>query len=268
MSQHEGENFYLDVMEVRTFAPLPATTSSDSTNNNDRDEASSHLPARIPCLGGIETDSENCGHLESRENSNKGTGNAAANDDTEGFDDNALPPSAGRRVRLVSLLGDLDLEVEFCAPHSALAPSSPQHDATEQQCARRGHITNEVAAHEHSDVDGGHGRASNRRNPRSGIQVSTGGASPSYTPVMSSLSSSSLFAGSSSCRSASNTADITGDGSPSEITEVGSNCRISSRGQAVSLPAPAKARKSCGDGHPTALLGSGSEPASSRAGEQ
>ena len=78
--QHENENFYLDVVELRTSAPLPPDDGDTSEWCND---------------GGKErTVDRSCG-----------------DDDQDGDS-----TGRGKRVQLVSLLGDLDLEVEFCPP--------------------------------------------------------------------------------------------------------------------------------------------------------
>lgn len=86
--QHERENFSLDVVEVRTNAPPPSVASGAGgmTGPDDQDVLSGQ-------------DTENC------------TSSHATMDD----DECKSGGGCGRRVSVVSLLGDLDLEVEFCS---------------------------------------------------------------------------------------------------------------------------------------------------------
>lgn len=268
-SQHEGENFYLDVVEVRTFASIPTTLTSDGGNNDD-DNFSSAVPVETPYPAGVikRGDSETHGQNETRDTSNVATVDGA----DDGDDKSPLPPSVGRRVKLVSLLGDLDLEVEFSAPHSAAAPSAspPQHGTTEQQHEHGDHhqdshlLTKGVVEHEQMDDDGGHGRASSRVDPRFGARNSTVVSSSAGT-LAPPLPSSAVFDRSPSYRFASKNSAAGSDRSLSELTARSNGGRSSSE-LAVPLPAPARARKSDED-CPSAVLGPGSESARWRPGE-
>ena len=108
--QHDNENFYLDVVELRTSAPPVPDGGADD------DDYSSEC-----CDDG--------GH-EGRQ-------------DGDSFDNNH-DLAGGKQVRLVSLLGDLDLEVEFCPP-----PTRPQkagEHLTELRDGEEEHSTKSASA--------------------------------------------------------------------------------------------------------------------------
>ncbi|CAM9122555.1 unnamed protein product, partial [Scytosiphon promiscuus] len=256
--QHEGENYYLDVVELRTFASGPTATISD-VGNTDGERASSGIPAETPCPARIRKDDEKRGHCKARDSCDEGTSNGAVNGCNGGRNGRDLqPPSEGRRVRLVSLLGDLDLEVEFCDAQSAPTASAsapPQHDATEQQRADcrhyqdRRHLAKTV-------VDRGN-------NLLGGARVPPVERIPAGTPAPP-PTSSSVVAGPPSCLNASNNPPFGSSGPLAQSTGRDNNRRGGSE-LALPLPAPARAKKSCEDRPSSAVFGSGLEPAQSMA---
>lgn len=101
-AQHEGDNFYLDVVEIRALV-LPLRTAN---RNNEG------LPE-------------------------PGSGGRGCYGDDGGEKGSANSWTGGRRVPLVSLLGDLDLEVEFCSTE----PTDTEHqrgDLHPERHLRRG----------------------------------------------------------------------------------------------------------------------------------
>ncbi|CAM9728998.1 unnamed protein product [Pylaiella littoralis] len=119
--QHEGDNFYLDVVEIETVES-PATASNVPRAN----PSSPTPPLEAPHADG--NDGKFGGNNDDEGESGCGiTDSSVVVDDVGGGDGEArLGAGAGRRrVRLVSLLGDLDLEVEFCSPRAPL-PRPPQ----------------------------------------------------------------------------------------------------------------------------------------------
>ncbi|CAM9253924.1 unnamed protein product [Ectocarpus sp. 4 AP-2014] len=229
---HEGDNFFLDVVELRTFDSSPATIVSDGGGNSPNQGSPSAEP-RLPRNGTpVGTDNDN----------DDITRNGVSNhDDNDGDrspysdagrrvrqDDSGSPcGEAGRRVRLVGLLGDLDLEVEFCSPHAPLPPSPSQHSGTD-----------------------GNGHNATRRGPADEGSASIGEVSrePARCPTQA---SSSLAAR---------------PPPPSSSDQVFADkdyLMESGVGPPLSLPAPATAKRSSGDDR---SAGSGLEPSLWRAG--
>lgn len=94
-AQHEGNNFHLDVVEIKTqAAPIP--TEEIDHGSIERD-------------GGQRRRRENSKRLVRSENR---VGYDEYDENVDGYSSSTV--NGGRRVSLVSLLGDIDLEVEFC----------------------------------------------------------------------------------------------------------------------------------------------------------
>eukprot|EP00752_Nemacystus_decipiens_P013349 g11819.t1 len=213
--QHEGENFYLDTVEVRTFA-------SSSASPNGEKNASSETTSEPTNVEGHVTRHSGNGNDERRD----GIGNA----DNE--DGGPLLASGGRRVRLVCLLGDLDLEVEFCAPHAPL----PEHGGVKQFLEDHAAVQGEgllaariVDANDHNP--NGHGS-------RSSMKDVSRSPDPSQPPAC-------LVAGRHGEQPSSAFDRAAGP----------SGGRAEQQGLPWPLPAPARARKSCGEGDSASGVG-------------
>lgn len=181
-SQHEGENFYLDVAEVRTLVASSIVSSGDT---------------RAPPESGSDTGGE------------------------------------GRRVRLVCLLGDLDLEVEFCPSHAPLPQLNPSEGRSPDRCVERhrGYVFGEhspgvenssALTRQGSRTSVDEGPAASGRSPARSASVSSCIAA-SEPPTMAGCSAFDGAAGR--------------DGGPAGCL-----------GAALPPPAPARARKAYGAG--------------------
>ncbi|CAB1102416.1 unnamed protein product [Ectocarpus sp. CCAP 1310/34] len=233
--QHEGDNFFLDVVELRTFDSSPATVVSDGGGDSPSPDSPSAAlrPPRngTPVGTGHENDNDdftrngvsNHDHHDGNGSPYRHAGRRVRHDD------NGSPcGEAGRRVRLVGLLGDLDLEVEFCSPHAPLPPSPAPHSGTE-----------------------GNGHNATRRGPADEGSASIGEVSrdPARfpTPASSSLAPRPPPPSSSSDQVFADKEDSVESGV----------------GRVLSLPAPATAKRSSSD---DCSAGSGLEPSLWRAG--
>jgi len=180
--QHEGENFYLDVAEVRTFANSPIILSGD---------------ANAPPENGSDAGGE------------------------------------GKRVRLVCLLGDLDLEVEFCPAHAPMPQVDPSGGQPPDRCEEH-HHGNLLREHPPGVETA---RALNRQGSHTSMDEGT--APPGRFPP----------------RSASTSSPYAVSGSPMTTTAGSSAFNIATGrdgdqagglGGALPLPAPARVMKACG----------------------
>ncbi|CAM9924773.1 unnamed protein product [Ectocarpus sp. 8 AP-2014] len=233
--QHEGDNFFLDVMELRTFDSAPATVVSDGDGDSPSPGYPSAAP-RPPRNGtpvgpGHDNDNDDVTR-NGVSNHDHHDGNGSPHDDAGRRvrqDDNGSPcGEAGRKVRLVGLLGDLDLEVEFCSPHAPLPPSPAPHSGTE----RNGHN----ATRRGPADEGGASIGEVSRDPARFPIPASSSLVPRPPPPSS---SDQVFAGK---ESSMESGDV---------------------GPTLSLPAPATAKRSSGDDR---SAGSGLEPLLWRAG--
>lgn len=207
------------MVELRTFDASPATVVSDGGGDSPCARSPSEAP-RPPRNGPVGTGHDN--------DDDDVTGNGVRNyDDGDGY---GFPRGdGGRRVRLVGLLGDLDLEVEFCPPHAPLPPSPAPHGGTE-----------------------GNGHNATRRGPadKGGAPIGEVSRDPARVPTPA---SSSLPP-----RSPPSSSDKVFVADKEDSMESGV-------GPALSLPAPATAKRS---GSNDRSAGSGLEPSPWRAGEE
>lgn len=216
------------MVEVRTFA------SSSTASRDGGGASSSNSPPEHTYAEGHGRRSRN-GNDEHGDCTDAGTG-------TADIDDGGVP-LAGKRVRLVCLLGDLDLEVEFCAPHSPLPKQGgaklPSDDRAE------GHQRSPEA---HSAGDIG-------RNPGAGQESrsSKGDLSPSPNAALSSA-----------CSTAGLQAAQPSSAFDSAAGRIGGQSE--QLGRSWTLPAPARARRSRGGDD--SVSGPGPETPRRRIGEK
>ncbi|CAM9830864.1 unnamed protein product [Ectocarpus sp. 12 AP-2014] len=233
---HEGDNFFLDVVELRTFDSSPVTVVSDGGGDSPSPGSPSAAlrPPRngTPVGTGHENDNDDVTRNGvSNHDHHDGNGSPYGDAGRRVRQDNNGSPcgEAGRRVRLVGLLGDLDLEVEFCSPRAPLPPSPAPHSGTE-----------------------GNGHNATRHGPADEGGASIGEVSRDPPRFPTPASSSSSLAPRPPPPSSSDPAFADKEDSME-----------SGVGPALSLPAPATAKRSSGDDR---SAGSGLEPSLWRAG--